>query len=163
MLAMLGGCAGYRAGNASLYPPDIHTVYVPIFESDSFRRELGERLTEAVDKEIELKTPYKVVHTPDADSVLAGHILGDTKRVVVQDQNDQPRETEVNFVVQVSWLDRKGSLVTGRRNVPIPAAVVELSQTGRLIPEYGQSGATAEQESIQGLARQIVALMESPW
>src|ERR1051325_2587560 len=91
MLAALGGCAGYRAGTASLYPPDIHTVYVPIFESDSFRRNLGERLTEAVDKEIELKTPYKVVHTPDADSVLTGRILGDTKRVVVEDQNDQPR------------------------------------------------------------------------
>src|SRR5207244_2691873 len=124
MLALLGGCAGYRAGTASLYPPDIHTVYVPIFESDSFRRNLGERLTEAVDKEIELKTPYKVVHTPDADSVLTGRILGDTKRVVVEDQNDQPRETEVNFVVQVSWLDRKGSLVTGRTNVPIPPSVV---------------------------------------
>ena len=37
------GCACYRFGAATLYPPDIHTVYVPVFESDSFRRGLGER------------------------------------------------------------------------------------------------------------------------
>src|SRR6266481_1806454 len=76
-----GGCAGYRFGAASLYPPDIQTVYVPVFESNSFRRNLGEWLTEAVCKEIELKTPYKVVGTPNADSVLTGKITSDTKRV----------------------------------------------------------------------------------
>ncbi len=162
-LALFGGCAGYRVGAASLYPPDIQTVYVPIFESESYRRNLGERLTEAVIKEIQLKTPYKVVGTPQADSVLTGKILGDTKRVVVEDTNDQPRETDVNLVVQVSWLDRRGNLVAGQRNVPIPPSVVELGQSGVLIPEYGQSGATAQQQAIQRLARQIVALMETPW
>ena len=64
------GCAGYQLGSQSLYPPDIHTVYVPIIESDSFRRYLGERLTEAVCKEIDEKTPYKVVGDSSADSVL---------------------------------------------------------------------------------------------
>ncbi|HKD37640.1 MAG TPA: hypothetical protein VKB78_12600, partial [Pirellulales bacterium] len=38
------GCAGYHVGNASLFPADIHTVFVPMFESDSFRRDLGEQL-----------------------------------------------------------------------------------------------------------------------
>ncbi len=52
-LLLLSGCAAYHIGNSSLFPPDIHTVYVPMFESDSFRRDLGERLTEAVCKEIE--------------------------------------------------------------------------------------------------------------
>lgn len=161
-LLPLAGCAGYRSGNASLYPPDIHTVYVPMFESDSFRRNLGEQLTEAVVKQIELDTPYKVVSTPDADSVLTGRILGDTKRVVVEDINDQPRDTEVNIVVQVSWTDRKGNLVSGR-NLPIPPSVVQLSQSGELIPEYGQSGATAEATAIKKLAKRIVELMETPW
>ena len=80
-----GGCAGYRFGAASLYPPDIQTVYVPVFESNSFRRNLGEWLTEAVCKEIELKTPYKVVGTPNADSVLTGKITSDTKPAVHSD------------------------------------------------------------------------------
>ena len=74
LLGWLSGCAGYQIGNQSLYPPDIHTVYVPMFESKSFRRDLGERLTEAVAKEIELKTPFKVVNDPNADSVLTGRL-----------------------------------------------------------------------------------------
>ena len=64
MSLLASGCAAYRFGAASLYPPDIQTVYVPVFESNSFRRNLSELLTEAVCKEIELKTPYKVVGTP---------------------------------------------------------------------------------------------------
>ena len=84
----LGGCAGYRFGAASLYPPDIQTVYVPVFESNSFRRNLSEWLTEVVCKEIELKTPYKVVGTPQADSVLTGKLISDTKRVIIEDKFD---------------------------------------------------------------------------
>ena len=49
------GCAAYQIGNQSLYPLEIHTVAVPVFQSNSFRRNLGERLTEAVVKEIEKK------------------------------------------------------------------------------------------------------------
>ena len=87
-----GGCASYQIGNQSLYRPDIRTVYVPMFESESYRRNLGERLTEAVIKEIESKTPYKVVHTPNADSVLSGRIVTETKRVIAKDDNNQPRD-----------------------------------------------------------------------
>jgi hypothetical protein len=137
-------------------------VYVPIFESDSFRRYLGEKLTEAVMKEIELKTPYKVVGTPQADSILTGRIVNDTKKVIVEDTNDQPRETELNLVVQVSWVDRKGDLVRQPGDCPVPPAVAELVQHGKLIPEYGQSVTTAQQQAIQKLAEQIVSMMELP-
>ena len=47
---LLAGCAGYQVGTDSLYAPDVATVYVPMIESDSYRRDLGERLTEAVDQ-----------------------------------------------------------------------------------------------------------------
>ena len=52
MLA-LSGCAGLHVGQQSLYRPEIRTIYVSVFESESFRPNLGERLTEAVVKEIE--------------------------------------------------------------------------------------------------------------
>ena len=78
------GCAGYRFGADSLYPSDIQTVYVPMFQSDSYRRGLAEQLTEAVCKEIEKRTNYKVVNTPNADSVLSGRILNEVKRIVVE-------------------------------------------------------------------------------
>ncbi len=41
------GCAGYQVGQQALYRPDVQTVHVPIFESNSFRRNLGEQLAEA--------------------------------------------------------------------------------------------------------------------
>jgi hypothetical protein len=159
------GCAGYRFGAASLYPPDIHTVYVPVFESDSFRRGLGERLTEAVVKAIETRTPYKVVGSAEADSVLTGKILTDSKRVLVEDPNDQMRETEVSLSIKVAWIDRKGDLVgasTGSK-IPVPDDALSLTSTGKLVPEYGQSTVTAQQEAINKLAEKIVDMMESPW
>jgi hypothetical protein len=67
-----------------LYAPDVTTVYVPMIDSDSYRRDLGERLTEAVVKEIELKTPYKVVSTPDADSILSARLITDTRRTLIE-------------------------------------------------------------------------------
>jgi lipopolysaccharide assembly LptE-like protein len=158
-----GGCAGYRFGAASLYPPDIQTVYVPMFESNSFRRNLSEWLTEAVIKEIELKTPYKVVGTPQADSVLIGKLTGDTKRVIVTDPYSQPRDVEVNMVVQVRWVNRKGDLLNQSSSVVIPQDLVTLSNSGMLVTEYGQSVATAQLQSIQRLATEIVSLMEMPW
>ena len=45
-----------------------------------------EAFTEAVAKETENKTPYKVVGTPQADSVLSGKITTDTKRVIIEDE-----------------------------------------------------------------------------
>ena len=107
LLLTLAGCSAYRVGTSSLYPPDIQTVYVPMFESDSFRRYLGERLTEAVIKEIELQTPYKVVGSPQADSVLTGRIINEAKRVIVENRFDEPRNIEYNIAVQISWVDRK--------------------------------------------------------
>ena len=162
-LAACVGCTGYRMGTASLFPADIQTIHVPIFQSDSYRRGMGERLTELVIKEIEERTPYKVVSSADADSILTGRITNDTKRVTIEDAHDQPRDVQMNFVVQVTWVDRKGDLVSQGGTVPIPSQTVELSQNSEQIAEFGQSTATAQQQSLERLARQIVSLMENPW
>src|SRR3990172_9022798 len=97
----LTGCIGYQVGTGSLYAPDVATVYVPMIDSDSYRRDLGERLTEAVVKEIELKTPYKVVSTPDADSILSARLLTDTRRTLIENAFDDPRLSETEIRAQV--------------------------------------------------------------
>lgn len=159
----LAGCATpYQIGNRSLYPQDVHTVYVPIFDSDSFRRNLGERLTEAVMKEIENKTPYKVVSTSSADSILSGRIVGETKRVVAENQYDDPRKLDVNMLVEVSWIDRSGGVLY-EGCVSLPPELSTVSSTATFLPEYGQSVATAHQQAIQRVAGQIVGMMEAPW
>src|SRR5215813_3158184 len=162
-VVMLAGCIGYHVGTNSLYAADVATVYVPMIESNSYRRNLGERLTEAVVKEIELKTPFKVVSTPDADSILTGKIIADTKRVLVETATDEPRELQAGLQIQVSWVDRKGGVVRAPGAVPVPESLAVVSQTANMIPEIGQSISTAQQQAIQRLAEQIVGLMEAPW
>ena len=160
---MLGGCAGYQIGDQSLFPPEIHTVYVPVFQSVSFRRDLGERLTEAVVKEIEKRTNYKVVSDPNADSVLTGKLVHEAKHVLVPDLTGDARETQADMRVQVSWVDRRGQQLRENASVPLPSEIAEVTGTGDMVPEVGQSVATAQQEAICRIAEQIVDLMEKPW
>jgi len=161
--ACWSGCAGYQLGNSNLYRPDIRTVHVPVFESESLRRNLGERLTEAVIKEIERRTPYKVVSSSDADSVLSGRITRETKRVLAQNQNSDARLYETEFVVDVRWANRRGEGLMQHSAIPLPQLTVGTNGAATFIPEAGQSVATAEQQTIQRLAEQIVGQMEAWW
>lgn len=162
-LVALAGCMGYQVGAGSLYAPDITTVYVPMIDSDSYRRDLGERLTEAVIKEIELKTPYKVVSTPDADSILSARLITDTRRTLIENAYDDPRLSETELRAEVNWLNRRRLPIVPMQAVPVPPQLVEISQTSTLVPESGQSVATSQQQAIERLAQQIVSTMEAPW
>ncbi len=161
--ACTAGCAGWQVGSRSLYPAHIRTVYVPVFDSGSFRRGLGEQLTEAVCKEIELKTPYRVTGNPDADSVLTGRIAYDRKRVLIQSGASEPREYQVNICVDVSWIDNRGKAIRNTRSVALPPDVVKLVGVGNVIPQTGQSTVVGQQDAIKQVAEQIVSLMEAPW
>jgi len=163
MLMSALGCVGYQVGADSLYAPDVTTVYVPMIDSDSYRRDLGERLTEAVVKEIELKTPYKVVNTPDADSILSARLLTDTRRTLIENAFDDPRLSENELRAEVTWLNRRRLPIMPMQAVAIPPELVVINQTSNLIPEIGQSVATSQQQAIQRLAQQIVSTMEAPW
>ncbi|HZZ27823.1 MAG TPA: LptE family protein [Pirellulales bacterium] len=162
LLLFLSGCATYHFGNASLFPPDISTVYVPMVESHSFRPGLGEALTEAIGKQIEKETPYKVVGSPNADSVLTAKLVRDTKRVTDLNRFDEARDTEVNYQVQVTWINRKGDVIYNGA-VPLPPEFTTIGASAQYIPEYGQSYATSEYQVVEKLAKQIVDLMERPW
>jgi Lipopolysaccharide-assembly len=159
----LVGCAAYQVGTHSLYAPDVATVYVPMIESDSYRRDLGERLTEAVVKEIELKTPYKVVSTPDADSILSAKLISDNRRVLAENLYDDPRLYEDNLTAEVTWLNRRRTPIVPTQTLPLPSELVSIGRSATLIPEAGQSVVTTQQQAIQRLAQQIVSTMEEPW
>ncbi len=158
---LTSGCAPYRFGVGSLYRPDIRTVYVPMIEADTYRRNLGERLTEAVVKEIESRTTYKVVASPNADSVLNCRILLVDKRLVIENALDEPREMDASFTVDVHWV--KHGQVIGQAVIPVPSETIKVWQNTPFVPEIGQSIATAQQEAIDKLAAQIVDLMEVEW
>lgn len=166
-LLSAAGCASYRFGNNTLYAANVRTIYVPVFQCDSFRTtpaiDVGERLTEAVCKEIEKRTPFKVVGSEAAaDSVLTGRVVSDTKRMVVESPTDQSRNVELNYQALVTWADRGGTVIASGE-VPMPAATVDVGQSAALVPEYGRSVVSTQQEAIVKMAQQIVGLMEEPW
>ena len=163
ILAATGGCASYQVGHPTLFRPDIRTVHVPVFESDSFRRNLGERLTEAVVKEIESRTPYKVVGSADADSVLSGRVVAERKRAVAENTNDDVRDIETDMTVEVRWISRRGEMLMQRSSMPLGPLNVTISEASQFFPEAGQSLEVAQQHVIDQLAREIVGQMEVWW
>lgn len=150
------GCAGYHLGNQFLYRGDIRSVHVVMFESDSNRRYLGQRITEAVIKELEQKTPLTITEPQITDSFIRGRIIQDTKRVVGENRFDEPRSLDVNWVVEVDWVDRAGTPLMERQTIRI-------SEDAVFIPEGGQSISTAQQAIIERTARQVVSQMQTPW
>lgn len=152
LLVASGGCFGYQVGASTLFPPHIRTVYVPVFQADSLRRNLGERLTEAVVKEMELRG-LKAATSDTADSILVGKIISMDKTVLGVDENSVPRILETRFRIQASWSDRFGNMLME----------YTFNNDTEFVPESGQSIATTQQLAINRLARQIVSRMETRW
>ncbi len=153
---LAGGCRSYHVGNQFSFRSDIRTVHVGIFDSDSFRRFTGQRLTEAVIREIELRTPLTITEPALADSYVQGRIIRDTKQVLGENRLDDPRTLSYGWQLEVTWVDRAGVPLMQRQ-------LLRLNDDVTFIPEAGQSLASAEIELIESLARQIVGQMEMPW
>jgi hypothetical protein len=163
------GC-GYIVG--SPYGPEIRTVHVPTFTNeafddnyvaDGFRRGFELRLTEAVQKQIQLRTPFKLVRNAGADTRLTGRLISANKRVSNQNKYDDPRELELSLALEVTWEDVRSGQVLAQRSVPIDAQVAQAVVNTSFAPETGQSLATATQDAVDQMARQVVSLMEAPW
>jgi hypothetical protein len=159
------------------YATSIHTVRVPIFKNVTYRRGVEFDLTRAVIREIEAKTPYKVVGEGcTADTELTGKIVALNKNVINRNQQNEVREAETALAVEVVWRDlRSGEIFSqpkpgpGAAPPPPPANAsagpppVVVSSIGDFIPELGQSITTAQQQNVDRLAIQIVSMMEKPW
>jgi hypothetical protein len=176
---------GYKT--APQYDRSVRTVRVPIFENKTFLRGVEFELTEAVVKEIEKKTPWKVVQG-EADAELHGTIVGLPKRVILPNQLNEVRQADLTLSVEVAWFDlRTGQPVPPRRGPqiqappppplanatdplaplpppgPAPFAPMLVQRSATFIPELGESYATARQKVVFDLAEQIVSMMEIPW
>jgi Lipopolysaccharide-assembly len=158
VLALLSsGClvTGY-----SIRPPydtRIKTVYVPVFKSITFRRDVNTMLTELVIKEIERRTPYKVVGKPDdADTTLEGTINFSDKNVILENPFNLPRQLTSTLIVMASWTDNKAE----KKEIPNPAMIAE---TFNFYPEIGETAQAAFYRCCEKLAVQIVNMMEEKW
>jgi hypothetical protein len=158
LAAVLVGTAGCCYSIRAPFDPSVRTVYVPVFRSITFRRDVNFQLTELVQKEIEKRTPFKVVGTPEgADMILDGEINFADKNIIVENPFNLPRQLTAILFVNVKWT----------HNPPLAkeltALPVTVSATVNFVPEVGETSMTAFLRANQKLAMQIVDMMEEPW
>ena len=124
------------------YDTSIRTVRVPIFKNNTLRRGLEFDLTRAVVREIELKTPYKVVSANcDADTELTGTIFSYNKNILNRNQLNEVREAETTLAVELVWKDlRTGEILTRPRRGETTPAAPFLPAPGMLPGQEAQPG-----------------------
>ena len=163
LLIPMIGCASYQYGTDALFPPGIQTIHVPVVRNDTFRHDLGVRLTEALVREIEQRSNYKVTSDPNADSTLQCRIIDETKQVLTESSTDDPRALEAALSVRASWTRRGGQRLMQNSVIAIDDTAISFGQNVRFVPEAGQSIDTATQRAIENLASRIVSQMEMRW
>jgi hypothetical protein len=155
LMLLLSGCDGYSG--TSLYPKDVSTVYVEMFDNQSFRRGIEFELTDAIAKRIEAQTPYKIVTNRDkADTVISGQIV-QAKESVLTTEREIGRAMEKNVELRavVSWKNlRTGELLIDNKTVSASASYSEWQS---------QSFAYGSTLAANALAERIVEQMESGW
>ena len=161
MLIGIAGCAsspttGYAFGSS--YRDDVSSVAVPIFENDSFERAVEFELTDALVKEIEARTPYKVMTATRADTILIGRITKIQRDVVSRSPLTGLNEEVVYRVsIDFEWSDLRTGRTLVRREAFEGQGVYHPS---RPIGNPSELGAFA---AVQQLASDIVDQMRADW
>lgn len=149
------GMKGYT--NEWLYPEDVSTVYVKMFDNKGFRRGQEYVLTDAICKRIEAQTPYKIVSDIDrADTLLSGQVGALGNSVLATDRySGRPLEYEVYADVTVTWKNLK----TGQILINNETASATASYSSQL----GQNFEYASNIAMNKAAERVVELMETKW
>ncbi|MCQ4573761.1 MAG: LPS assembly lipoprotein LptE [Candidatus Brocadiales bacterium] len=152
LVLFLAGC-GYTS--RSLIEQNVRSIYVPIFDNETFRRGLEFNLTRAIKEEILYRTQLKIVDKRHADTILTGKIKEVQENVLIENPDAVVVESRVTVTVVISWEDqRTGRFLMNNRAV---SAAAEFIATRDEDVEFG------EIEAFTDLAAKVVNLMERNW
>ena len=152
VLSLICGC-GYTT--IARTPPNVHTIYVPVFDNRTFRRGSEFDLTRAIKTEILHKSDLRIASRHRADSELIGEIVEIDESVLLEDLNDDIVASGVTVTVNIVWRD----LRTGRTLLDIKG----VSDGAQFIVLRGENVGSATEEAFRDLAEQIVRLLEKDW
>ena len=155
VVLVAGGC-GYSS--ESVYPDNVRTVSVPVFENATGESEFEFFLTEALKKEIEARTPYKVTGSAGADTIIHGRIHRVERRLLSrQVRAGLPQELEVAVTLDFEWKDqRSGEMIRQRHG---------FTRVGRFIAAgpVAERDASGLMQASDRIAEAIVATMSLDW
>lgn len=157
-LALVLGLSGCGYSHQELFPKDIRTVAVPIFDNRTFYRGVEFDLTEAIIKQIELRTPYKTVPQERSDTVLKGTITALEQRTLSSTrEGGMPEEIEIKLVVDFEWRNaRSGQVLRERKG---------FATVARYLPPrvIGETYNNAQHQAVQRMADDIVSALREDW
>lgn len=154
-LMTLTGCRGYT--DRPLYSKSIKSVYVKMFDNDTFRRDVEYDLTNSLAKQIESETPYKIVSDRnEADTIISGKITSLTDASVTVDiWSGRSLEDQAQMAAVFSWKNLKtGDYIVENKTV---TAAATYSQA------QGQGFQYASNIAANRLATAIVEQMQLDW
>jgi hypothetical protein len=149
------GIAGYS--NESMFPKDVRSVCLEMFDNQTFRRGVEYELSDALGKRIEADTPYKIISDSDrADSVISGQIVSIGESALSIDREiGAVLEKDVELRAVVNWKNLK----TGQLMIDHVRVVASASYS----PFQQQDFKYASALAANNLALKIVELMERKW
>jgi outer membrane lipopolysaccharide assembly protein LptE/RlpB len=156
--ALLGvsGCGYHTLGAATHLPPDVRTLSVPVFatQTETYRSETV--MTQAVIREFATRTRMRV--TPDtnadADAVLHGTILKETVAPLTYNSSTQQSSSFlITMVVSVTLTSRDGQVLYENKNYVFR----QQYQSTTDLPTFLQENPAAVERLAREFARQLVA------
>lgn len=152
------GCTAMKGySNESLFPKDVSSVYLEMFDNQTFRRGVEYELSDALAKRIEADTPYKIISSSDrADTVISGQIISIREQALsVERESGSVLEKQVELRAVVNWENLKtGGMMIDNKIVTSTATYSEYQ-----MQEFKYASTLA----ANNLARKIVELMENEW
>lgn len=154
-ILVFSGCSGYS--NESMFPQDISSVYMEMFDNQTFRRGVEYELSDALAKRIEAQTPYKLISSSDrADTIISGQIVSISEAALsTERETGMVLETEVQLQAVVNWKNLK----TGELLIDNQTVNAEATYSTYQSQDFSYASAFA----ANNLARKIVELMEKKW
>ena len=150
VFVLVSGC-GYS--QKSLIDRKINTIYISIFENNTFVRGIEFDIAKAVKDEIMSRTSLRIVQKDSADTILTGKIGGSTQAALSQSK-DNIVESSVSISASITLLDvRTGRVLIGGGAGGGAAFIVD----------RGENVQSATEEAIANLARALVDSLEEKW
>ncbi len=161
MSAILCSCASDPSQGYSFTAArraDTRTVAVPIFDNRTFSHGLEVQLTEAIVKEIQRSTRWRITSEHGAQTILSGAITSSTlKPLSTSSVTGMVLEQGVELTVDFEWRDHtSGEVLIARKGFSSLQSFVPARGTGERL-ELGEHAA------VQELARRIVNELRSSW
>ena len=141
---LLAGCAGSPHEGyvfASTYDQAVRTIAVPVFDNTTFTPGLETVLTEAIIREIQASTPWRIAGQEGADTVLTGTLTdADLFTLTNTPGTGMAQEQTLSLTVDFTWRDNRTGEARVRRD--------RFTATSAFIPSRGIEGDPGERVEI---------------